>query len=290
MSLFDPQVGVYRIAHQPSGRYYVGSSKRLAIRLMQHRTALARGGHHCRRLQAIWRKYPAEQFEFEVIANCQTWSDALDLEQRFLDETAADPLRVNGSNKARMPILCPEVMARARATANASEVYIEVHRKVCQERNSDPSFQARATAAVRASARHKEAVRRNALRLQDPEIVAKNRAAIRSNGKQSEAARRQAQILNANPESRRKTLEKTSLAVVGVHVKTGEVVRFPSQSAAARAVGAVSSNISMCCSGKTQTCKGYRWTNAPATASQEPDKSNTMVPDHMAIAPQGRPP
>lgn len=263
MSLFQPQVGVYRITHEPSGRYYIGSSKKLTIRFGQHRSALERGTHHCKFLQAVWNCGEAAEFTFEAIANCQTWGDALDLEQALLDETAGDRRRMNGSGRARMPILSPEVMAKARTTANASTVYIESHRQVCLARNASPEFQAKATQAMRASAKHKAAVKQNAKGLQRPDVKAKNRAAILASGKQAASAAVVAARLNSDPGVIRKRLEATCRAVIGVHLETGESVSFPSQSAAARFVGAAPSNVSMCCAGKLESCKGYRWSAVP---------------------------
>jgi group I intron endonuclease len=251
--------GVYRITHIDSGRYYVGSSKRLQVRLNQHRTQLEAGTHHCAHLQRAWDKYGADSFAFSVLINAKTWDDALDFEQEELDAGFGTDMCFNSSGRARMPILDPAVMARARAKANSSKAYIDSHRRVCVERNSDPEFQARATAALRESKLHQASSRRNAALLQRPEIVAKNRASIRSSGIQAATARAQARRMNSDPDVVRKNRLATSCSVVGVHTVSGEVLRFPSQSAAARHVGVCSSNISMCCAGQINSVKGYRW-------------------------------
>ena len=263
---FSPTIGVYRITHRSSGRYYVGSSKQLPVRLAQHRNRLNKVDHHSKYLQAMWSKYGEDSFEFEVIVNCPSWSDALDIEQQMLDEAYGSRLCMNGSRKARMPILDPEVMARARRTANSSLVYIESHRRVCIERNSSPEFQARAKAALRASPAHKDAVRKNATLLQRLEVVAKNRAAIKANGLQRQAAIASAKRMNTDPEILRKNRAATCCAVVGVHAETGEVIRFSSQSDAARHLGIWPSNIAECCKKGGTTAKGYRWSKEPVCA------------------------
>lgn len=261
MSEFLDQVGVYRIFHAPSGRYYIGSSKRITVRFKQHRDALERGDHHCRFMQSVWSKSSPELFVFEVLANCRSHGDAVDLEQDLLNEAYANGVCMNGSRVARIPLLDPAVMARARATANASAHYIESHRQVCLKRNSSPEFQAKATAALRSSTKHKAAVRENAKGLKRPEVRARNRAAIVASGKQLAAAHIQMARLNSDPEMVRKNLLAISRAVVGTHIETGAVLHFPSQSAAARFLGCASSNISMACAVATKQCKGYRWKN-----------------------------
>ena len=252
-------IGVYRIVHLGSGRFYIGSSKNIPVRFSRHKSMLRAGNHHSKFLQSVWNKNKGKEFVFQVVLNCRTWSDALDHEQSLLDEFYGKPECMNGSRRARMPILDPDVMERARKAANCSAAYIDSHRDVCIRRNADPEFQRAASDALRKSEKHKSAVKNNALLLQRPEVYLKNREVLRNSKAQKDSARAQAVRLNSDPAILAKNRAATCRAVVGVHIETGEVIRFPSQSAAARSLGIYSSNISMCCSGKIHSIKGYRW-------------------------------
>ena len=59
--------GVYVIRCVPSGEVYIGSSMDVQKRFAGHRSALGRGTHHNRRLQAAWDHYGEDSFEFEVL-------------------------------------------------------------------------------------------------------------------------------------------------------------------------------------------------------------------------------
>lgn len=53
--------------------------------------------------------------------------------------------------------------------------------------------------------------------------------------------------------------DRTAKKVVGVEIKTGEIVSFDSMYQAARFLGVSNSNISSCCRGIRKQIKGYRW-------------------------------
>lgn len=252
-------IGVYRITHVPSGKFYIGSSKHCERRFNEHRSNLNSKKHHCHALQNSWTKHGEESFSFEISQEFPSWDDALEAEQELLNLYVGLRHVFNSSANARMPVLDPDVMARARERSNSTPKSIAAHRAVCLKRNADPDFQRRATAAIRASEKHKAAVRRNAILLQRPEIVAKNRQSLRDSVAQKAAARRQAALLNSDPEIVARNRAATCRKVVGVSVADGHVVRFESQSAAARSFGAYSSQINQCCRGTQKTAKGYRW-------------------------------
>lgn len=76
--------GVYTIA-APSGRLYVGSSSNIRKRWSAHRTALAKGDHHCRQLQRACNKHGLDSFVFSKVAICGI-DDLLRREQEQMDE------------------------------------------------------------------------------------------------------------------------------------------------------------------------------------------------------------
>lgn len=251
-------IGVYRIISKIDGRFYIGSSNNCERRFKEHRSDLTLKKHHSPALQNAYNKYGPDAFRFEIIVSCFSWDAALDIEQEMLNEWHRNRQCMNGSAKARTPILDPAVRAKARASANKSEKYKESHRRVCVERNADPEFQKRATAGVRASAKHKAAVTNNALKLQRPEIVAKNRAALSVSVAQKAAARKQTLRFNTDPVPLAKFYARWT-GVIGTSLKDGSVIRFRNQSEAARAVGCSSSGICECCTGKQKFAKGYTW-------------------------------
>lgn len=268
-------IGVYKIEHVPSGRFYVGSSNNVERRFYEHRSELSLGTHHCRALMNIWRKHGASTCTFEIIKVCLTHVDALAHEQEWLDEHHGSRLCLNGSSIAFMPILSPESRKNQRLAVAASKFYKESHRRVCLERNADPEFQKRATEALRKSEKHKTAVRKNAVLLQRPEIVAKTRNALRNSENQKSAARRQCIWLNTDPVILAKNRATTSRPVIGVHITTGESLRFPSQSEAARYLGVRSIRISENCKGSGKSVKGFKW-NVVMPAGVNQDANDLM--------------
>lgn len=258
-------IGLYRITDATTGRFYVGSSRNCERRFNEHRKHLRAGRHHSPALQGAWNKRGEAAFAFELIAVCWTADDALEVEQEWLDEHYGSKACLNGSRRARMPILAPEVRARAAEARAGSEHYKAVRRRVCLERNADPTFQQRAREGIRTSAAFAAAVPDRIARLHDPEVVKRNRDALRNSEAQKAAARARAIANNADPLVQAKLRAKQWRAVKGTHLLTGEIVRFASQSEAARALGVRSSNISQSCRGLVGPIKGYRWELASST-------------------------
>lgn len=62
--------GIYEIVNLVNGKRYIGSAKDLVNRWSGHRKHLNRGSHHCRHLQAAWRKYGAEAFAVRTLIIC----------------------------------------------------------------------------------------------------------------------------------------------------------------------------------------------------------------------------
>lgn len=59
--------GLYAIVNHRTGMTYYGFSQALTRRLQIHRTALIRGRHHNRLLQAEWSEHGELDFAFKVI-------------------------------------------------------------------------------------------------------------------------------------------------------------------------------------------------------------------------------
>ena len=76
--------GIYRITCTETTRFYIGSAENLRRRFISHQSAMRRGVHSNRKLQAAWAKYGESAFVFEVLRLCKR-EELLALEQRFID-------------------------------------------------------------------------------------------------------------------------------------------------------------------------------------------------------------
>jgi len=59
--------GVYVITNAVTGDQYVGASGKVELRARTHRTALMRGAHCNKRLQAAWEQYGAANFTLKLV-------------------------------------------------------------------------------------------------------------------------------------------------------------------------------------------------------------------------------
>ncbi|HTG95793.1 MAG TPA: GIY-YIG nuclease family protein [Pyrinomonadaceae bacterium] len=84
-AVIDPALsGIYQILNTANGRRYIGSAVSLRRRRYQHFSALTRGLHCNRKLQAAWNRYGADSFTFQILLVCVK-EDLLFFEQRCLD-------------------------------------------------------------------------------------------------------------------------------------------------------------------------------------------------------------
>lgn len=101
--------GIYAIVHRETGRRYIGSSKLIERRWVDHVKCLRKNKHHSPYLQHAWNKYGAEAFDFVVLELCDV-DVRIAREQAWLDWTqVADGIHgFNISPKAHAPIMGPE--------------------------------------------------------------------------------------------------------------------------------------------------------------------------------------
>lgn len=162
--------GVYAIAHQPSGRVYVGSSYDIVRRWQGHISRLSSGTHHTPALCELWLLDGPTAFLFVVLEQCAR-EDLAIREQLWMD-SFEQPL--NKSRTARhCPTLDPVIAAKAGAT----------HRG----RHHSPESRARISATlmghpVSEEARANMRVAVRTLSVISPETRAKMLASRRANG------------------------------------------------------------------------------------------------------------
>ncbi|QDX91081.1 hypothetical protein EEL30_00965 (plasmid) [Brevibacillus laterosporus] len=98
--------GIYKITCLSNSKFYIGSTKDLSKRKIQHWSNLTNGNHHNKHLQRAWNKYGQEQFTFEVLEDLSLVPERLiEREQCWIDNTGCcDPnIGFNIANKAGIP-------------------------------------------------------------------------------------------------------------------------------------------------------------------------------------------
>jgi predicted GIY-YIG superfamily endonuclease len=59
--------GIYMIHCLPTGDVYIGSSKRIEQRWVDHKSSLQRSVHHCTKLQDYWNTFGSDNFEHKTL-------------------------------------------------------------------------------------------------------------------------------------------------------------------------------------------------------------------------------
>ena len=90
--------GIYRI--QIDKRCYIGSATNIEKRIKQHRNALRRGSHHNAIMQHVWNKY--QDLTWSILEECAEEA-LLDVEQKYLDLSSDDKMRMNLSSHSNRP-------------------------------------------------------------------------------------------------------------------------------------------------------------------------------------------
>jgi group I intron endonuclease len=81
------QSGIYVILNLANGKFYLGSAVKISQRWHHHLSSLRRGVHENPYLQAAWKKYGEDNFQFEVVERVEDsfWLTAR--EQVWINET-----------------------------------------------------------------------------------------------------------------------------------------------------------------------------------------------------------
>lgn len=70
-SFFEPRSGVYAIVHKKSHKAYIGQSKNILRRWVNHAEQLSRGAHDNSLLQDAWEQEGAAGLYFEILEFCE---------------------------------------------------------------------------------------------------------------------------------------------------------------------------------------------------------------------------
>lgn len=90
--------GVYKIINKKNGKFYIGSSKNIYKRWDQHKNDLRNNCHDNGHLQNAWNKYGENNFEFEIIEECD---DKIQFEREQYYLNTLKPFDDNGYNIVR---------------------------------------------------------------------------------------------------------------------------------------------------------------------------------------------
>lgn len=139
-----PPMGIYSILCVPSARVYVGQSRRIRGRWMDHVSSLAKGDGSPR-LQREWDTYGPSQFEFNVLEAVEDARILDDKEQFYLDALGSGNMTLNTlSQVASFAGYIPDAEARAKigvASRNRSAETKARYRATVQGRTNGPLSQ-----------------------------------------------------------------------------------------------------------------------------------------------------
>ena len=137
--------GVYKIINKVNGKFYIGSSKNIYKRWDQHRNSLRNHCHDNEYLQNAWNKYGENNFEFEIIEECDPQVQ-FEREQYYLN--TLKPFDDNGYNIVRqisskygsdnyMTKYCSRCHCEYQTFSNLSKYCDECKEEIALERLDD---------------------------------------------------------------------------------------------------------------------------------------------------------
>ena len=135
--------GIYKIRNKVNNKCYIGCSYNIEARFYEHTRTLNKGQHHSLIFQRAWNKYGEENFELEIILECDR-VDLLIEEQKYLN-TKPEYNRERTSNgglihteetkqkireaRAKQIIIHSEETKKKIGDKNKGKVFSEEHRK-----------------------------------------------------------------------------------------------------------------------------------------------------------------
>lgn len=205
-----PVSGIYEIVNLKTGRRYIGSTARLSIRFLQHRSKLRQGTHDNTLLQAAWNKHGEASFVYRTLELCAE-DQLLIVEQRWLDLIQGNGEKhyniapfANSGAKGRSP----SAETRAKQSASVKATYDTEkrakHSMLIKERHAQLGY----------SAKNGEAIRDAWEKLTDEE-KAKNIAARAAWGKTPEGRAQksaESKMRYADPEYKARHAEASRIA------------------------------------------------------------------------------
>jgi len=82
-------IGVYTITNIKTSEVYVGSSKNIERRFLDHKSKLNNNCHHSQKLQKAWDEYGESSFVFSLLQEVEESINLTEVEQQFIDQYKA---------------------------------------------------------------------------------------------------------------------------------------------------------------------------------------------------------
>lgn len=90
---------IYKIKHRTSGKFYIGRSSNVNARWTAHRSMLRRNVHFVPEMQKDFNNDP-HCFEYSILEEYESYDDALNAEQRWIDKYYGTDVMYNQSPNA----------------------------------------------------------------------------------------------------------------------------------------------------------------------------------------------
>lgn len=134
-----PIIGVYLIVNRRKDvlECYVGSSKNVVRRWLQHRYHLKRGTHTNDHLQAAWNKHGSGAFWWRLGRRCASIEEARQWEQLVIT-TLPKSMRLNIAERVGQPPCTPETRLKMRLAKLGTKQSPEVVEKRISARRGKP--------------------------------------------------------------------------------------------------------------------------------------------------------
>lgn len=199
--------GIYQIKCTVNGKIYIGSTIDFRHRWHQHQTRLNVGTHRNRYLQAAWKKYGSENFEFSILEFIDK-SELLEVEQKWLDLTKCCDRKIgfNLYNTAGSPGDKNARIWNGFIDPSGNEVTINNLNKFCRQNNLNNSSMLRLAKGGSKLKSYKGWTHRNSIRKRD--FIKTYHGFIEPNGERVEA------ITNLAAFCRENRLDNTHMVAV----------------------------------------------------------------------------
>ena len=140
--------GIYKIRNKLNNKCYIGCSYNIEKRFYEHKRTLNKGKHHSLIFQRAWDKYGEDNFELEIILECNR-ENLKNEEQKFLN-TKPEYNRERTSNgglihtektkqkireaRARQVIIHTDETKQKIGNKNRGKIFSEEHKRKLSEK------------------------------------------------------------------------------------------------------------------------------------------------------------
>jgi group I intron endonuclease len=285
--------GIYKITNLKNGKVYIGESKLMRTRWVQHRYSLSKGKMKNQHMQRSFNKIGCEFFRFDVVCYCEE-SRLIELQKYYIEVfNSLNPSSgYNRIKEGETKVVFSDEMLNNMSIAqkerykcvdtyNASLKYIEKARAKSNDVRGIPITRKDANGVIVWFKSSADAIRQT----QGLPNSAWSNIKANLKGQTKSAYGYEWQYVD---EERRKHADERRIkifserdgdycspkAVKATNIKTGAVLYFDSSYEAAKDYRFHSPAVSKCCRGLTDSHKGYTWEYLDKTLQQKACETN----------------